>query len=298
MTIRHYGVTERNAAQDEIDVSVEELECLGYTVVGSGYSAVELEQFRSALDELLARHIRSSGGSEALERIGEGDQVRAPLAQDPAFLRVAINERVLRIVGRVLGNYFILNQQNGVINRPSKGGHHQAAYHRDLPYQHFVSSRPIAVSALLCIDPFSREMGSTRVLAGSHRYASFPSDHYVSKNEISITAPAGAFIIMDAMLYHRAGDNSSSVVRRAVNNVYSLAFVKQQIVLPAALNGKWRDEPTLSRLLGYDSDPPRSVAQFMLRRAQRANVGAADRWDRSTELAASVTAAVEEKIDD
>ena len=39
--------------------------------------------------------------------------------------------------------------------------HHQSAFHRDLPYQHFTSSRPIAINALFCADEFTNENGAT-----------------------------------------------------------------------------------------------------------------------------------------
>jgi hypothetical protein len=59
-------------------------------------------------------------------------------------------------------------------------------------------------------------------------------------------------------------------LRRAVNNVYALGFVKQQIVLPSLLKGKWSDDPDLARLLGYDSDPPGDLKTFLEGRLARA----------------------------
>ena len=270
MDIKHYGVTEKRVSTDNFDMHVEAIECLGYTVVESGFSADDLEKFRAGLDLILERQTEQAGGRRFLEEIGEADQVRAPLCFDDSFLAIAANPNVLEIVRRLLGNYFILTQQNGIVNRPSDNVHHQSAFHRDLPYQHFVSTRPIGVNALLSLDAFDEEAGSTTILPGSHRNAAFPSDAYVRANERSTTAPAGAYIVMDSMLYHRAGYNRSNRLRRAVNNVYALGFVKQQIVLPALLKGKWSDDPDLARLLGYDSDPPSDLETFIESRIARA----------------------------
>lgn len=270
MDIWHYGVTEKKSAKDEFDVHVQELEYLGYTIVESGLSAAEVQALATGLDDLLRAHTEKAGGREILEEIGEADQVRAPLALDETFLPVAANSRVLEVARRILGEYFILTQQNGIVNRPSDKPHRQSAFHRDLPYQHFVTSRPIAINALLCIDAFDAETGSTTLLPGSHKEAAFPSDQYIRRNEHSTVASAGSYIVMNAMLYHRAGHNRSNKPRRAVNNVYALPFVKQQIVLPSLLNGKWSDDPKLARLLGYPSDPPRNIAEFLAGRVARA----------------------------
>lgn len=271
MEISFYGVTERKHARDDLDVGVQELETVGFTIIDSGLTFDEICTFRDALDLLHAAYVARHGGSAALESMGEADQVRAPLVQSDLFLTLAVNPRVLELIRRCLGDYFILNQQNGIINRPSPLAHHQAAYHRDLPYQHFVASRPIAINALFCIDDFDPEVGSTTLLPGTHKQEAFPADEYITRNERAITAPAGSYLVMNSMLYHRAGRNRSNRFRRAVNNLYTLPFVKQQIVLPAALGGKWRNDATLARLLGYQSDPPDSIENFLARRTHRAH---------------------------
>jgi len=95
--------------------------------------------------------------------IGDSTRVRSPLVADEAFLRVAADPDVLAICRELLGDDVVLIQQNGIIN-PGGGSHSQQTYHRDLPYQRFVSSGPLAISALFCIDPFRPKTGATIVL--------------------------------------------------------------------------------------------------------------------------------------
>jgi ectoine hydroxylase-related dioxygenase (phytanoyl-CoA dioxygenase family) len=269
MSSSSYGIKEKRVDKDALDVHVQEVQMLGYTVLEPAVPAERLAAWRSSIDRILGELAAESGGVDALQRIGEADTVRALLAYDGSFLDIATDPQLIEICKRLLGDYFILMLQNGVVNQPAQQPHHQAAYHRDLPYQHFVSSRPLAVSALFCLDPFESENGSTMFIPGSHKVEEFPSDDYVQKMQSSISAPAGAVIVFDSMLFHRAGINRSKSVRRAVNNVFALPFLKQQIVLPALLNGKWSEDPWLKRLLGYESDPPRSPAEFRALRAQR-----------------------------
>jgi ectoine hydroxylase-related dioxygenase (phytanoyl-CoA dioxygenase family) len=267
MTSKAYGITERAVSPDEMALHVERIRVRGYTVVQSGFGGAEVEEFGARLDAVLATQVEEFG-AERLQSIGEALTARCPLVYDELFLSLAAHASVLQLVSRLLGDYVVLMQQNGVVNAPRQA-HTQLAYHRDLPYQHFTSSRPLAVSALFCIDPFRPETGATTVLPGSHRVDTFPSEPLAAELETAVTAEPGSFIVFDSMLFHRAGANRSEHVRRAVNHVYTIPLIAQQISLPSALDGKYSDNPSLARLLGYDNAPARSVTAWRERRAAR-----------------------------
>jgi hypothetical protein len=71
------------------------------------------------------------------------------------------------------------------------------------------------------------------------------------------------------MVYHRAGVNKSNVTRRGLNQVYTIPILKQQIDLPAVLNGRFAEDPKLSQLLGYTSEAARSTVAWRERRFAR-----------------------------
>jgi ectoine hydroxylase-related dioxygenase (phytanoyl-CoA dioxygenase family) len=265
-----YGIKEQDAAASDVDRYVQTIRLLGFVVIEGRVEEARLPEWRERLDRVLERQVAEGGGREALCALGEVNTARALLAYDESFLDLALDPVVLAVCERLLGDYFILNQQNGVVNPPASAGHRQASFHRDLPYQHFVSSRPLAVSALLCLDDFSAESGGTVVLPASHRLEVFPDDRVVADAETQVVARAGSVLIFDSMLYHRAGTNTGTAPRRAVNHVWSLPIVKQQVVLPALLRPElWASDPRLARLLGVESDPPRSVADWIASRRSR-----------------------------
>lgn len=269
MGINRYGVLEQTKLHDVLDEHTERIRRSGFAVAPSGLRDNTLEAVRGSLDRLIQERNRHYG-LPRLTSLGEAETIRAPLAFDPLFLEIATNPIVMSVARRLMGEYIVLSQQNGIVNAPSDRPPHQSAWHRDLPYQHFVSSRPLAVNALLCVDPFEPESGATWVLPGSFSDAAFPSDEYIRAAELQIEAPAGSFIIMNSMLFHRAGWNRSKHMRRAVNTLYTLPFVKQQIRLPVLLRGRWRDDPELNRFLGYDSDSADSVEDFLALREAKA----------------------------
>jgi ectoine hydroxylase-related dioxygenase (phytanoyl-CoA dioxygenase family) len=125
------------------------------------------------------------------------------------------------------------------------------------------------MGALFCIDPFRVETGATTVLPASHRMEAFPSEDVVAQLETPVTAEPGSFIVFDAMLFHRAGANRSDRPRRAVNHVFSVPIIAQQISLPDALDGRHSEDRALARLLGYDVAPARSVLAWRERRLAR-----------------------------
>jgi ectoine hydroxylase-related dioxygenase (phytanoyl-CoA dioxygenase family) len=263
-----YGIVERGTASSDAARIAERIRLAGYAVVPGGFSNAEVADLATRLDQVMARQVEEFGGTDRLASIGDALTARCLVAYDEAFVALAAHPTVLAVCRELLGDYVILMQQNGVIN-PSGERHTQVAYHRDLPYQHFVSSRPLAVSALFCIDPFTTETGATTMIPGSHRMEQFPSDTVAAELDTAVSADPGSFIVFDSMVFHRAGENRSGRPRRAVNQVFSTPIIAQQISLPEALNGRYAGDPALAKLFGYDVAPARSVTAWRERRLAR-----------------------------
>lgn len=263
--ILSFGVTEVARAADDIDVHAQELRLLGFTVIDSGLTPARIADLRNRIMPIVDQQAEEIGGHDVMKKIGDANTARAMLAYDPAFLELAATPRLLALAERVLGNYFILSQQNSIVIHPGET-HYQIRYHRDLPYQHFVSSRPLAINALFCADPFTVENGATTVVPGSHKFEQFPDDEVVRRLEKPVAAPAGSFIVLDAMTFHRGGHNLTKAPRHGVNHVFVLPYMRQQIDLPALLNGRYADDPKLAKLLGYGLETPRSVVEWRSRR--------------------------------
>jgi hypothetical protein len=259
--IPRYGVLTQSTSTDELARAVESIRLLGFAVLDAGYTAAQIQKVQNRFGSLRTRCL-AEYGAEALRAIDEHNTIRCPLSQDPAFLDLATNARVLDLCERLIGTGFILNQQNGIVNPGDAATYNQSSYHRDLPYQHFISSRPLAINALYCVDEFTSENGSTLIIPATHKEEVFPSDDFIRANERVVTAPAGSFLVLDCMLYHRGGRNQSGKDRRAVNHMYTIGLMRQQIELPALLGDSFTADPKLRRLLGFDYAAPGSVAEY------------------------------------
>jgi ectoine hydroxylase-related dioxygenase (phytanoyl-CoA dioxygenase family) len=119
------------------------------------------------------------------------------------------------------------------------------------------------------VDSFTAENGATVILQGTHKIEQFPSAPVAAELERSIEAPAGSFVVVDSMVFHRAGHNTSARPRRAVNHVYGLPFIAQQISLPDVLGGRYAHDPDLARLFGYETRPAASLEAWWESRRAR-----------------------------
>lgn len=223
-----YGVLRRNKTNSFIDEAVEEVLTIGFATLNAGYSQQELEQiskdFNLTRQEYITRY-----GEDRLKKTHEYHTIRSPLTfGSDIFLNIALNKNLIAMLQQLITGAFILNQQNGVINPPMET-YNQGSWHPDLPYQHFISSRPLAINALFCVDDFTLENGATFVLPASHKIEALPSKAYINNNAIQVQVKAGSFIILDCMLFHSGGFNATSQERRGINQVYNIPYFKQQI---------------------------------------------------------------------
>ncbi len=249
-----YGRFEQTQVGDDVARYAEEIAVRGFTVIPNLFLPAELVEWRKKIDSVYSKQ-EIEVGRDFLIAIQDLDVCRALLLYDFEFMRLATHPLVLAVVKQFLGDWFILNLQNAIINRPNQT-HHQSSWHRDLPYQNWVISRPLAINALLAIDDFSEVTGGTHVVPFTHKTEVLPSDAYIVANHVVASTPAGSAIVFDSMLFHRAGANKSQLIRRGVNHLYTIPIIKQQYDFPRALGERPGIDPTIARLLGYTSQVP------------------------------------------
>lgn len=263
---KYYGVLRRENPATPLDELVEQVQRNGYCVFDPALDSGAVSAISVAFDNVHKSYV-TKWGEDFLRDHDELNSIRLPMAVElQPFLDIASMPELLRLVGSLIEGSFLLNQQNGVINPPGDR-YNQGAWHRDLPYQHYVSNSPLAINALYCVDDFTTENGSTWVLPASHRSEAFPSEHFLESNALQVTATAGQFIILDCMTYHSGGFNSTTKSRRAINHVYTIPYFKQQIRIPGQV-----DASTLTAaqadLLGFKYAEPASVEQYLRQRSR------------------------------
>lgn len=262
---RNYGVREFEEAHDPISVHSEAIRRNGFSVIEGAFSSGEIEDLKNVFTKVHTRYLRHHGGLDKLSALDEHNTVRLPLKYEfESMYEVLAHPELLAVIDQCISGSYLLNQQNLIIN-PSQQDYNQGAWHRDLPYQHYVSSSPLAINAILCVDDFTKENGASFVLPASHLIGAYPSESFIENNAIQVEARAGSYIVMDCMVFHSGGYNSSSGVRRAINQVFSIPHIKQQINIPNSINGNDLDCKQKS-LLGFGLETPSSVEDYLMSR--------------------------------
>lgn len=267
--MKQYGISNIKSISSENEYHLENLQLKGYTILKS---VLDIDVCKKICDkaEAIYQLQKNEIGEENLKKIHEQDVVRMPFFYDEYFLQTITNKTIIEILKSIFKNQFILHLQNVIINRPNTE-HHQTSWHRDLPYQEYVTSSPIAVNVFYCLSPFNEQTGATKILPYSHLNEYFPSIEFAEENSIYISAYPGDVIIFNSWLYHRASPNTSNIIRYGLNHVYTVPIIKQQIDIPKLLNGRYCNDNTLNSLLGYSFDVPTSIIEFRQKRLKKNN---------------------------
>ena len=189
-----------------------------------------------------------------------------------SFFEIASHQKLQDLVSRLITGKFYLNQQNLVINPPMSKNYTQLKYHRDLPYQHYVSSRPLAINALYAVDDFTIENGATFVIPASHKVEKFPTQNYLESTQLQVTVKAGTFLVLDCMLFHAAAPNQSSNARIGLNHVFTSVMFAPQINWKKSIEEmEIPITESITELLGLNFASPENVDEYLRRRRKNKN---------------------------
>jgi ectoine hydroxylase-related dioxygenase (phytanoyl-CoA dioxygenase family) len=222
--VKKHGITE----QETKDVNLQSLERLGYCVLKGAVPRSKVDEIRDKLYAAYDAQIAEVGGEDNLKKINDDGIARALFAYDPVFIKdVLCNAAAEPYVSAALDTNYTLYSQVGVFSKP-RSELYQVAWHREVQYQHFVASRPLAIQTLFILNDFNEVTGGTFFLPGSHLFEKFPSDEFVLANQVQPVLEPGDIVVMNSMLYHRAGVNRSSEDRLLITNTFTRPVMASQ----------------------------------------------------------------------
>lgn len=245
----------------KIQHHLEEIDILGYTVVEDVLTPEEVATVRSKILDIYEQQKQETAPFFDLTETDENNIARAPFIYDDYFYKLLDHPTIIPIVEKVLGNYYVLFGQNGVIVHPELE-HSMGRWHRDLSHMNFVSDTPLALNLFFCITDFNAKTGATKLVPGSHKVNYPPTQEFMEKYGISVNAKAGSAFFFNAMVFHRTGSNTSDGPRIGLSHMYTKYILKQQMDIPALLNYEAPEDPHMNMLLGFGSMVPTNVLNF------------------------------------
>jgi ectoine hydroxylase-related dioxygenase (phytanoyl-CoA dioxygenase family) len=221
-----YSGLKQKENTSELDFIVEEINNLGFTIVEGYFDSAFVDKLRSrALDiyEIQEKEF----GRDSLREINDHDLARNLVDYDPIYMELIEDKFINSITKKILGEVNVLSLSNAIINRSDEVSC-QSRWHRDFPYQNFLSDEILGLNVFIALDDFTEDNGSTIVVPFSNRFKELPTDKYLEKHSVKAICPKGSIIIFDSMLLHQSGFNKSGNTRVGLNLNYVRPFIKQQ----------------------------------------------------------------------
>lgn len=180
------------------------------------------------LEDLLVAE-GESAGKEVHQEAGTA-RLSDLVNKHPAFEVCFTQPRVLAAIAHVLGGDVKLSSLNSRAALPGQGAQ---ALHADW-------SGPVAAgtyqvcNSIWLLDPFTKENGATRVVPGSHRSGTVPSEAMPDPSaqhpqEVQLLAPAGTVVVFNSHTWHGGTRNNSNAPRRALHSYFCRRGQPQQL---------------------------------------------------------------------
>ena len=156
---------------------------------------------------------------------------------------------------------YILNTMGASVIKP-KTPIYTTNIHRDV--RSFTNGFPLLINTLICLDDSTIENGATWMLSGSHKQPNRPEAEYFYAHAERVEAKKGDVLIFDGNIWHAAGTNNSTNVRRIITPIYTKPFCKQQLDYPRAFGYDFAHNisPYLKQVLGYNARTPTRLDEF------------------------------------
>jgi ectoine hydroxylase-related dioxygenase (phytanoyl-CoA dioxygenase family) len=240
-----------------VETWAAEIRAQGFTVIPDLLGGAELNAFRTALQPLLGTH-RGRNDFEGFQT----ERVYTLIARAKVFEDIAVDPRLLALIGQFLQPNFLLSASHSISLNP--GETVQSIHSDDGFYRQARPRAPIGISVIGAIDDFTKANGATEVIPGSHLWGEpgatgRPNDMAeIEALLIPMEIPAGAALVFAGTLLHRGGANVTDKARLAFTNQYCEPWARPQ-------ENFWLSVPrdrvrSMSRvaqvLLGYEISPP------------------------------------------
>ena len=260
----------------QLETASEQLEQRGWVVVPDVFDLGLIARLGPALDHAYAvcREIQVKNGVAS----DASDTAHHLVAIDDIFielLEAMSKSPVWDIIERYFGSLFILNAYAGCRNGAGNSVYLNRI-HRDI--RSFSGELHLMLNTLVMLDDFTEENGATFLCSGSHRSAEKPDEATFYAQAGRALGRKGSMLLFNSNLWHAAGTNTTTSLRRAVTPMFTKAFYKPQADFPRIV-GMEREaafSPRVQQLLGYYARVPASLDEWYQppeRRAYRSDQG-------------------------
>ena len=224
---------------EELEVELRET---GFCVLESVIPPARCREIRDSLTQTVRReHVHYETGRRAAQQgVGFTPSV---INHDQTFAEHLADERVLELVGRLLGPHPRISFTSATINRP---GNQRGGWHADWPFNqnnagHVSAPYPDVVmhlTTLWMLSAFGADNGGTLVVPASHRDSTNPTaddgpdPQAVHPAETHVCGAEGSVLVFDSRLWHATAPNTTTDPRVALVVRYAPWWLNLEVLRP------------------------------------------------------------------
>jgi ectoine hydroxylase-related dioxygenase (phytanoyl-CoA dioxygenase family) len=243
------GAPTPGASGAVVDALSAELEAQGYAVLPDAVDADQVSWARTELEGVL-------GATPTGRDDFEGHRTRRVyglFAKTRSLDALALHPVVLALLDRVLGHYQ-LSAPAGICIGPGESA--QPLHPDDAIYPMPRPHPQVVVNVMWPLQPFTEANGTTRFVAGSHRWGDERPGPDTPTESVPL-APGSALVSLGSV-WHGGGANTTDTARLGVVMHYAASWLRpvenHVLVVPPALAATL--PVRLQELLGYNIHPP------------------------------------------
>ena len=178
----------------------------------------------------------------------------------PSMWTLLDNDIVEEVVETIFGGKAILNTMG--LSEVSSSGVYTQNIHRDVrtntgPY-------PLWLNTLIMLDDSTKDNGATWMMENSFDLETAPTTRDFFANAVQACGNRGDLLVFNCNLWHCAGKNTTTSVRRIITPFFSRPFIKQQLDLPRAYGENFAHclPGRVAQWMGYNSRVPVTLGEF------------------------------------
>ena len=221
------ALAELGVTDQTLDAATKErLDRDGYAPLYGVLTDEQVTVLRTRIAELAAAE-GAEAGREVHQEAGT-DRLADLVNKDPAFEVCFTNPRVLACVAHVLGDFKLssLNSRAALPGRGLQGMHAEGGPVGRGPFQ--------VCNSIWLLDDFTPDNGATRVVPGSHRFATpvrkaMPDPSAPHPDQVTLVAPTGTVVVFNSHLWHGGTLNRTGSPRRALHSYFTRRANGQQL---------------------------------------------------------------------
>ncbi|MFD2615652.1 phytanoyl-CoA dioxygenase family protein [Paenibacillus gansuensis] len=202
----------------------------GYLVLPDFLSDTEVSEANRRMDEAFRRFKEQGRDNPETAKLSNVEQLSGIIEHDELFLELMEHPRMMGFIRDVMGDSFVMIDNDALIKPPKKAAHTNWHRDTDIRYERSEKPSPFMVKIFYFLSDVSYEGGCLALLPGSVHMP----DAILPKVDVQEDMPAhvrmnvraGTAVLFHGYLYHSALNNHTEHTRRSLIYNYGPSFLR------------------------------------------------------------------------